>query len=67
MTVAARTLYLVRHGAAGRWKTLAGIANASLTVIELRAAEPPGVVMVNEVSHLPDRLRWTGFAGGSRP
>ncbi|NUL44569.1 histidine phosphatase family protein [Cellulosimicrobium funkei] len=50
-----------------RWMSLAGIANASLTVLGLRAGEPPGVVMVNELSHLPDRLRWTGFAGGSQP
>ncbi|GAA1681822.1 hypothetical protein GCM10010977_31480 [Citricoccus zhacaiensis] len=47
--------------------SLAGIANASLTVIELRVGEPPGVVTVNELSHLPDRLRWTGFAGGRQP
>lgn len=47
-----------------RWMSLAGIANTGLTVIELTDGEPPGVVMVNDISHLPDALRWTGFTGG---
>lgn len=50
-----------------RWMSLAGIANASLTVIEHHAGEPPGVVMVNDQSHLPGPLRWTGFPDGVRP
>lgn len=47
-----------------RWLSLAGIANTGLTVIEYTDDEPAGVVMVNDLSHLPDDLRWTGFAGG---
>ncbi|WP_022891331.1 histidine phosphatase family protein [Agromyces subbeticus] len=47
-----------------RWMSLAGVANTGLTVIEHTDGEPPGVVMVNDMSHLPDELRWTGFAGG---
>ncbi|MEV4901182.1 histidine phosphatase family protein [Citricoccus sp. NPDC055426] len=50
-----------------RWLSLAGIANAALTVIEHHAGEPSGVVMLNDLSHLPEQLRWTGFAGGRRP
>lgn len=50
-----------------RWLSLAGIANASLTVLELRSGEPPGLVMANDQSHLPESLRWTGFPDGARP
>src|SRR5699024_524379 len=47
-----------------RWMSLAGLANTSLTVIEHTDGEPAGVVMVNDMSHLPTELRWTGFSGG---
>lgn len=47
-----------------RWMSLAGVANTGLTVIEHNDGEPPGVVMVNDLSHLPGELRWTGFPGG---
>lgn len=47
-----------------RWMSLAGVANTGLTVIEHTDGEPPGVVMVNDMSHLPAELRWTGFTGG---
>lgn len=46
-----------------RWMSLAGVANTGLTVIDHIDEEPAGVVMVNDQSHLPDELRWTGFAG----
>lgn len=46
------------------WMALAAIANTSLTVIELADGESPSIVMVNEMSHLPDELRWTGFPDG---
>ncbi|MGM7666714.1 hypothetical protein [Microbacterium sp. A93] len=49
------------------WMSLAGIANDSLTMLEVREGEPPGIVMVNDQSHLPEPLRWTGFPGGTRP
>jgi probable phosphoglycerate mutase len=47
-----------------RWMSLAGVANTGLTVIEYTDGELPGVVMVNDLSHLPSELRWTGFACG---
>ncbi|QVQ55019.1 histidine phosphatase family protein [Spiractinospora alimapuensis] len=47
-----------------RWMALAGIANTGLTVVEHADGEPPAVVMVNDMSHLPTELRWTGFTGG---
>lgn len=47
-----------------RWMSLAGAANTGLTVIELNDGEPPGVIMVNDMSHLPSDLRWTGFPTG---
>lgn len=43
-----------------------GVANASLTVIAFNDDEPPGVVVFNDMSHLPVELRWTGFADGGR-
>lgn len=46
------------------WLALVGVANAGLTVIEITHGEPTSVVMFNDLSHLPDRLRWTGFPGG---
>lgn len=42
-------------------------ANAALTVIEHRADVPPTVVMLNEMSHLPPELRWTGVNAPQRP
>ncbi|MGQ4271653.1 histidine phosphatase family protein [Nocardiopsis changdeensis] len=50
-----------------QWMSLAGVANASLTVVEFSDDGPPAVVMFNDMSHLPAGLRWTGFAGGGRP
>ena len=51
---------------AARWLGLAS-ANAALTVIEYRPAVPPSIVMLNEMSHLPADLRWTGFPAAPRP
>jgi probable phosphoglycerate mutase len=42
-------------------------ANAALTVIAHRPGQPPGVVMYNDMSHLPGELRWTGFPGPVAP
>jgi len=61
--------WLVRHALdapAVRWLGLDS-ANAALTVIEHRTGLPPGVVMFNDMSHLPVELRWTGFRGSCRP
>ncbi len=61
--------WLVRHALDAppvRWLGLSS-ANAALTVIEYRPGLPPDVVMFNELSHLPARLRWTGFPPAPRP
>lgn len=49
-----------------RWLGLDS-ANGALTLIEHRDGLPPAIVMVNEMSHLPADLRWTGVAGAARP
>ncbi|GAA2433370.1 histidine phosphatase family protein [Streptomyces glaucus] len=43
-----------------RWMGL-NHANAALTVIRYAPARPATVLVYNDVSHLPDDLRWTGF------
>lgn len=60
--------WLVRHAyAAPAWRWL-GIDNghAALTVIRYSTDRPPAVVVLNDMSHLPDELRWTGFPAHSR-
>lgn len=55
--------WLVRHALdapPARWIGLDS-ANTALTVIEYRPGLPPGIVMFNDMSHLPAGLRWTGF------
>ncbi|WJY99330.1 hypothetical protein CHAN_03515 [Corynebacterium hansenii] len=42
-------------------------ANAALTVIEYRLQLAPSVIMFNDMSHLPEELRWTGFPERLRP
>ncbi|WP_327151963.1 histidine phosphatase family protein [Nocardia sp. NBC_01329] len=49
-----------------RWLGLDS-ANAALTVIEYRPGLPPGIVMFNDMSHLPRSLQWTGFRESIRP
>ncbi|WP_327358941.1 histidine phosphatase family protein [Streptomyces sp. NBC_01304] len=43
-----------------RWMSLTH-GNAALTVIRYAEARPATVLVYNDVSHLPDELRWTGF------
>ncbi|MCW4459173.1 histidine phosphatase family protein [Microbacterium sp. MPKO10] len=50
----------------GRWFGISS-ANTALTVLQFRPAHPPTVVMFNDMSHLPDDLRWTGFPLATRP
>lgn len=60
--------WLIRHALdapPARWLGLDS-ANTALTVIEYRPGLPPGIVMFNDMSHLPADLRWTGFPS-SRP
>ncbi|MFF0074494.1 histidine phosphatase family protein [Streptomyces sp. NPDC005494] len=45
---------------AWRWLGL-NHANAALTVIRYTPGRPAALVMVNDMSHLPPELRWTGF------
>lgn len=42
-------------------------ANAALTVITHGSGRPPAVMMVNDMTHLPAELRWSGFPDGLRP
>ena len=60
--------WLVRHAvAAPPWRWL-GLdhGHAALTVLRYPSDRPPTVVVFNEMSHLPDDLRWTGFPGQMR-
>lgn len=60
--------WLVRHAcAAPPWRWL-GLDNghAALTVLRYFADRPPTVVVFNDMSHLPDELRWTGFPAHMR-
>lgn len=43
-----------------RWLTLAH-CNAALTVIRYPPGQPASVLFYNDMTHLPDHLRWTGF------
>ena len=45
---------------AWRWMSL-DHANAALTVIRFAPARPASVLVYNDMSHLPEDLRWTGF------
>lgn len=54
--------WLVRHACdAPPWRWL-GLAtgHAELTVLRYAADRPPAVAVFNDLSHLPDDLRWTG-------
>ena len=55
--------WLVRDAcAAPPWRWL-GLDNghAALTVLRYSTERPPTVAVFNDMSHLPDELRWTGF------
>jgi len=55
--------WFVRHALGApdpRWLGL-NAGNCSLTVILYRPDRPPTLVSYNDMSHLPARLRWTGF------
>lgn len=61
--------WLVRHAMAAPptgWLGLSS-ANAALTLIEHRGGAPSSLVLFNDMSHLPQPLRWTGFPPGVRP
>ncbi|SNT22572.1 histidine phosphatase family protein [Actinacidiphila glaucinigra] len=55
--------WLVRHAMdAPAWRWL-GVnqANAALTVIRYMPGRPVSVMVQNDMRHLPEELRWTGF------
>ena len=45
---------------AWRWWGL-NLCHAALTVIRYEADRPPTILVLNDVAHLPEDLRWTGF------
>lgn len=55
--------WLVRHALDAPPARWIGInqANCGITVLLYRAGRPPSLVSFNDLAHLPDRLRWTGF------
>lgn len=61
--------WLIRHAMDAPRSRWLGIdsANGALTLIEHRDGLPPSIVMLNEMSHLPPDLRWTGFPPTTRP
>ncbi len=60
--------WLVRHAcAAPAWRWLGlDSGHAALTVLRYCPDRPPAVVVFNDMSHLPDELRWTGFPAHQR-
>lgn len=52
---------------APRWRWLGvNSCNAALTVIRYTPGRPPYVLVSNDMTHLPEDLRWTGVPAGSR-
>lgn len=49
-----------------RWLGLS-CGNTGLTMIAYYDHEAPTVLMYNDMGHLPEDLRWTGFSPGPRP
>lgn len=63
ITHAYQVSWLVRHALSAppvSWLRMPA-ANTGLTVVEHRAGEASALLMVNDQSHLPADLRWTGF------
>ncbi|MEU4385925.1 histidine phosphatase family protein [Promicromonospora sp. NPDC023805] len=69
VTHAFQVAWLLRHALdapPARWLGL-NSGNTALTVIEYRDGLPPTVVLFNDMGHLPQDLRWTGFPPSARP
>ncbi|MEV6717383.1 histidine phosphatase family protein [Lentzea sp. NPDC051208] len=69
VTHAYQVAWLVRHALGAppdRWLAMS-CGNTALTVIQFRDGTPPALLLYNDMSHLPEELRWTGFGPGTRP
>jgi len=69
VTHAFAVAWLVRHALDApehRWLGL-NQANCGVTVIRYSEHRPPALLVFNDVSHLPEPLRWTGFPPHLRP
>jgi len=69
VTHAFQVAWLVRHALdapPSRWLGL-NSGNTALTAIEYRDGRPPTVVLFNDMGHLPQELRWTGFPPSAHP
>ncbi|MFD2795560.1 histidine phosphatase family protein [Promicromonospora vindobonensis] len=69
VTHAFQVAWLLRHALdapPARWLGL-NSGNTALTVLEYREGLPPTVVLFNDMGHLPQDLRWTGFPPSQRP
>ncbi|MEU9609431.1 histidine phosphatase family protein [Streptomyces sp. NPDC048057] len=69
VTHAYQVAWLVRHALDAppvRWLGLS-CGNAALTAIDYADGAAPRVLTYNDMGHLPDDLRWTGFGPGVRP
>lgn len=69
VTHAFQVAWLLRHALdapPARWLGL-NSGNAALTVVEYRDGLPPTVVLFNDMGHLPQDLRWTGFPPSDLP
>ncbi|MET9229938.1 histidine phosphatase family protein [Lentzea sp. NPDC003310] len=69
VTHAYQVAWLVRHALdapADRWLAMS-CGNTALTVLQFRDGTPPALALYNDMSHLPEELRWTGFGPGTRP
>ncbi|MDI1461255.1 histidine phosphatase family protein [Catellatospora sp. KI3] len=69
ITHAFAVAWLVRHALDApehRWLGL-NQANCGVTVIRYSEQRPPALLVFNDLSHLPEQLRWTGFPPRLRP
>ncbi|MGC7101864.1 histidine phosphatase family protein [Amycolatopsis lurida] len=69
VTHAYQVAWLVRHALdapPARWLGLT-CGNTALTAIEYYNATAPAVLLYNDMAHLPEELRWTGYPPGVRP
>jgi probable phosphoglycerate mutase len=69
VTHAYQVAWMLRHALdapPARWLSL-NSGNTALTAIDIPSAGPARVIVFNDMGHLPDDLRWTGFGPGIRP